>query len=90
MVADYLANDGGHSTSFAISENVNASGTKQTITVTNGDGSSSTFDFSGIVKVTFTKGTADAYPNVEVDACSKAGVNDTVTFGAGTPASSNP
>ena len=87
MVADYLANGGNQSTNFTVSGNVAVSDDKVKITVQYPDKSTNVYNFSGIVAVTFTRGSASSYPKVVVDPCTKAGVSTSVIFGEGSAAS---
>lgn len=87
MVADYLANGGSQSDGFDVdkpSVTEGATGDAAKVTVKYPNGSSNVYKFSGIVTVTFTEGNTSTYPKVVVSACSKAGVDDSVTFGEGT------
>ena len=92
MVADYLANGGAQSTSFTVlpaTVSENATGDAAKVIVTYPDGSTNQYNFSGIVEVTFERGTSSAYPKVTVSKCTKAGVDNSVVFGNGNPAPSN-
>ncbi len=92
MVADYLANggeqklqlNGGNADEVTVSV-----GDKQSVTVNYADGASNKYNFSGIVAITFTKGTSSKYPKVVLDPCTKAGVDASVTFGEGTASTGN-
>ena len=87
MVADYLANGGAQSTEFKVDpSSISSNGS---VTVTYPDGSTNKYNFSGIVTVTFERGTESAYPKVTVGECPKAGVSESVVFGSGNPATSN-
>ncbi|MBR3251150.1 MAG: type II secretion system protein [Erysipelotrichaceae bacterium] len=88
MVADYLANGGEQKLKLdntQIQENV----ANQTVTVTYADNSTNKYKFSGIVEINFTKGETSKYPKVVIEPCTKAGVDDSVTFGEGTASTGN-
>ena len=85
MVADYLANGGEQKLSLNPSSGKITAGTSnQSIEVKYADNSTNKYNFSGIVTITFTKGTTEKYPQVVIDKCDKAGVSESVIFGEGT------
>lgn len=86
MQADYLVNGEQKLTAPTA---VTASGSSQTITITEQDGSVNTYKFSGIVAVTFTSGTSTTQPKVEVAACAKTG-DAAVTFGGNAAGTTTP
>ena len=80
LQADYLAN-GGSQTSGMLTTSTVSTGSKSSITVKEADGTQNVYNFTGIVGVTITTGTASATPKVEVSACTSAGASEAVSFG---------
>lgn len=78
LQADYLANAGSQAAS--ITGTVSADGGKHTITVSEQGGTQNTYNFTGIVDVSFSTGTSSTAPLVTVGACSKTG-DSAVSFG---------
>jgi len=81
LTSDYLANGGEQK--VTLSANAVEEGTATTIQVKNGDEVLNSYDFTGIVGITFSLGTEDANPSVTVAAYNG---NDVVTFGSGAAA----
>lgn len=79
LQADYLANGGAQK--ITLSPAAVTAGTPVSIVVTESDGTTNTYKFSGIVGVTFTSGTTTTQPKVEIAACTAAGVADSVVLG---------
>ncbi len=76
LTSDYLANGGEQK--VTLSADKVEEGTATTIQVKNGDEVLNSYDFTGIVGITFTPGTEDANPSVTVAAYNG---NEAVTFG---------
>lgn len=94
MRADYLAGGGKHTANFNIDPaSVSAENKTVEVTVTSGSSenggtqTTNTYNFSGIVNVTFTKGTTDAEPTVTVGAY---GDHKEITFGGTTSTTPTP
>ena len=90
MVADYLANGGDQKLTLNGGSNatVTAGAADQKVLVKYADGSTNSYNFTGIVAITFTTGDVNNYPKVEIAECKQAGAAS-VVFGNGNPAPSN-